>query len=178
MSERVDSYLSLLKRRSDDRPDSSRTRLDVDLAALALTMDPNEIRHAWDGSMPNQIAQGEIDVVLVEDDRSMVALVTTVLKNDNINLMAADTCRTALSALRESRPRLLLVDLGLPDGDGLDIVRSVREWRDVRRMPIVALTSSAEKAGAAWKAGMDGFITKPFEVAVFRKMVGSWLGTA
>jgi CheY-like chemotaxis protein len=107
----------------------------------------------------------------------MTALVTTVLKADNIRLIAAETCGSAIPTLRRSRPRLLLVDLGLPDGDGLDIARRVREWQDFPHIPIVALTSSSEKAGAAWKAGMDGIIAKPFEIKSFRKMVASWLST-
>jgi DNA-binding response OmpR family regulator len=154
----VENYQSLLHQRLDYRngkPDSA-------LAALAW-----EIRYA----------SGVVDVVLVEDDPSMTALVTTVLRADNIRLIAAETCGIAIPTLRRSRPRLLLVDLGLPDGDGLDIARRVREWQDFPHIPIVALTSSPEKAGAAWKAGMDGIIAKPFEIKSFRKMVASWLRT-
>jgi CheY-like chemotaxis protein len=173
MSKRVETRLALLRQRPADSP--AKNGFDGGLAALASTTDWREVRYPWEVVLPKPSREGAVDVFLVEDDLAMVALVTTALKADNIHLLAMETCNSALQELSRNQPRLLLVDLGLPDGDGLDIARSVRKRHDFRQIPIVALTSSPEKAGAAWKAGMDGFITKPFEIKAFRTMVMSWL---
>jgi CheY-like chemotaxis protein len=173
MSKRVENGLTLLRQRRADSP--AKDGFEGGLAAIASTMDGREVRYPWELALPKLGREGAVDIFLVEDDPAMVALVTTVLKSDGVRLLAMETCHSALRELSRNQPRLLLVDLGLPDGDGLDIARSVRKRHDFRPIPIVALTSSAERAGAAWKAGMDGFITKPFEIKTFRTMVMSWL---
>jgi CheY-like chemotaxis protein len=173
MTKRVENGLALLRQRPADSP--AKDGFEGGLAALASTTDWREVRYPWEVFLPKPAREGAVDIVLVEDDPTVVALVATVLKSDGVRLRAMETYHSALQELSRNQPRLLLVDLGLPDGDGLDIARSVRKWHDFRQIPIVALTSSAERAGAAWKAGMDGFITKPFEIKAFRTMVMSWL---
>jgi len=105
----------------------------------------------------------------------MVSLVRSLLEAEGIDVLAVATCRDAISALRDTRPRLLLVDLGLPDRSGLEIAKLVRGWSDYRKIPVVALTASAERAGAAWQAGFSGFIPKPFVSKTFLTMVKSWV---
>ncbi len=120
-------------------------------------------------------AAKHVDVCLVEDDPDIVALVRGLLEAVDIDLLAVENCRDAIAALKDTRPRLLLVDLGLPDRSGLEIARTVRSWCDYPHIPIVALTASAERAGAAWKAGFSGFIPKPFVAKTFQIMVKSWV---
>jgi CheY-like chemotaxis protein len=114
-------------------------------------------------------------VFLVEDDPSMINLVRTLLKTDGIDLLAVRSFHEAMRALPKIRPRLLLVDLGLPDGSGLEIARVVRGWNYGPRIPVVALTVSSQKAGVAWRAGFSAFISKPFDGLTFQSMVRSWL---
>jgi CheY-like chemotaxis protein len=173
MPKGVENRLALVRQRPSDLP--AKGKFDGGLAALAPTVDRREVRYPWELPLPKPGREVTVDILLVEDDPNVVALVATVLKSDGVSLLAMETCHSALQELWRNQPRLLLVDLGLPDGDGLDIARSVRKRHDFRQIPIVALTSSPERAGAAWKAGMDGFITKPFEIKAFRTMVMSWL---
>jgi CheY-like chemotaxis protein len=68
-----------------------------------------------------------VDVCLVEDDVSIVGIVQVLLEKAGLDLLSVDSCEGAILALRETRPRLLLVDLGLPDRSGLEIARVVRQ---------------------------------------------------
>lgn len=116
-----------------------------------------------------------MDVCLVEDDSSIISTVRILLESASMDLLAVESYEGAILALRDTRPRLLLVDLGLPDRSGLEIARVVRGWYDYPHIPIVALTASAERAGAAWRAGFSGFIAKPFAAKTFQTMVKSWV---
>jgi CheY-like chemotaxis protein len=132
-----------------------------------------EVDAAW--KQHRLLRAKHVDVCLVEDDPAIVSMVRTLLESAGIDMLSADSCEGAILALRETRPRLLLVDLGLPDRNGLEIARVVRGWCDYPHIPIVALTSSAERAGAAWRAGFSGFIAKPFVPKTFQTMVKSWV---
>jgi len=147
---------------------------DVRRLVRAMTMSQTEVESSWK-SRPQGRSADQVDVCLVEDDASIVSMVRTLLESANINLLAVDSCEGAILALRDTRPRLLLVDLGLPDRSGLEIARVVRGWYDYPHIPIVALTGSAERAGAAWRAGFSGFIAKPFVPKTFQTMVKSWV---
>ena len=161
----------------------------LDLAPLVTTMNQTKVKPAgwasitwtrfpnadWKITQPESRVAGNVDVFLVDDDPSMINLVRTLLKTEGIDLLAVESFHGAILALRQTHPRLLLVDLGLPDGNGLEIARIVRGWNHFPRIPIVALTASSEKAGLAWQAGFSGFIPKPFVAMSFRSMVTSLL---
>jgi CheY-like chemotaxis protein len=136
-------------------------------------MNQIEVDAAW--RQRRLLRAKHVDVCLVEDDPAIVSMVRTLLDSAGIDMLSADSCEGAILALRETRPRLLLVDLGLPDRSGLELARVVRGWCDYPHIPIVALTASAERAGAAWRAGFSGFIAKPFVPKTFQTMVKSWV---
>jgi len=146
-------------------------------AVCEMTMNPMEVQSVWRELQQSTAvkASNDIDVCLVEDDSSIISLVQILLKPEGIDVLAVESCEGAIAALRHTRPRLLLVDLGMPDRSGLEVARMVRGWYDYPHMPIVALTGSAEKAGAAWRAGFSGFIPKPFVGKTFQIMVKSWI---
>jgi two-component system KDP operon response regulator KdpE len=75
----------------------------------------------------------------------------------------ADTAKRGLLDAGTRKPDLLIVDLGLPDGDGLDVIRDVRSWSNV---PIVVLSARADESDkiSALDAGADDYLTKPFGV--------------
>ena len=143
--------------------------------AAAMTMSQKEFETFWSIRRQERRSAKHVDVCLVEDDTSLVTMVRILLESASIDLLAVDSCEGAILALRDTRPRLLLVDLGLPDRSGLEIAKVVRGWYGYPHIPIVALTASAEKAGAAWRAGFSGFIAKPFVPKTFQTMVKSWV---
>ncbi len=73
----------------------------------------------------------------------------------------ADTAKRGLADAGTRKPDLLIVDLGLPDGDGIDVIRDVRGWSNVPIIVLSARTNEADKI-AALDAGADDYLTKPF----------------
>jgi two-component system KDP operon response regulator KdpE len=101
--------------------------------------------------------------VLIEDEPQIRRFVRSALEGEGWVVHEADTARRGLADAGTRKPDLLVVDLGLPDGDGLDLIRDVRGWSNV---PIVVLSARADENDkiAALDAGADDYLTKPFGV--------------
>ena len=168
VSDNMNTYPTRLQRQSDAEPDSYTTS-----AVCAMTKSQRDVQTAW--RQRQQSRAKHVDVCLVDDDPSVVNMVRILLESADIDLLAVESCEGAILALRDTRPRLLLVDLGLPDRSGLEIARIVRGWYNYPVIPIIAVTASAERAGAAWRAGFSGFIAKPLVPKTFQTMVKSWI---
>jgi two-component system KDP operon response regulator KdpE len=100
-------------------------------------------------------------VLVVEDEPGIRTVVRLMLQSAHYRVVEADTAARAEIEARAHRPDLLLVDLGLPDGDGLDVIRRIRAWSPVPIIVLSARTMEAQKV-AALDAGADDFVTKPF----------------
>ena len=100
-------------------------------------------------------------IVVVEDDKSVAELVTLYLKNAGYLVEHAATGARAHELFDEVKPALVVLDLGLPDADGLDLLKTLRSRGDT---PVIALTARAEDAQriAGLDAGLDDYMTKPF----------------
>jgi two-component system, OmpR family, KDP operon response regulator KdpE len=103
-------------------------------------------------------------ILLVEDDSATRAEVARNLRAHGYRIVEADSVRGALGAWEMRRSDVVLLDLGLPDGDGLEMVRHVRKAGAV---PIVILSARGEEATkvAALEQGADDYVTKPFSTA-------------
>jgi two-component system KDP operon response regulator KdpE len=101
--------------------------------------------------------------ILIEDEPQIRRFVRSALEDLGWQVFEADTARKGLAAAGTRKPDLLIVDLGLPDGNGLDLIRDVRSWSLV---PIVVLSARSEEEDkiAALDAGADDYLTKPFGV--------------
>jgi two-component system KDP operon response regulator KdpE len=100
-------------------------------------------------------------VLIIEDEPGIRAVLRVLLTAEGYRCIEADTALRAEIEARSHKPDLLLVDLGLPDGDGLKVIRRVRAWSPV---PVVVLSARAmeEQKVAALDAGADDYVTKPF----------------
>jgi two-component system, OmpR family, KDP operon response regulator KdpE len=100
-------------------------------------------------------------VLVIEDEPGIRAVLRVLLGAEGYRVVEADTALRAEIEARSHKPDLLLVDLGLPDGDGLKVIRRVRAWSPV---PIVVLSARTmeEQKVAALDAGADDYIIKPF----------------
>ncbi len=100
-------------------------------------------------------------VVIIEDEPQIRRFVRTALEAEGWQVHEADTAKKGLIEAGTRKPDLLVLDLGLPDGDGLDVIRDVRGWSGV---PIIVLSARADEADkiAALDAGADDYLTKPF----------------
>ncbi|MDX2263090.1 MAG: response regulator [Gemmatimonadales bacterium] len=104
-----------------------------------------------------------ITVVLIEDEPPMRRFLRAAFGTQQMVLIEAETAREGLAQVAGRRPDLVLLDLGLPDADGLDVVRRIREWSAV---PIIVLSARGREHDkvAALDAGADDYLTKPFGV--------------
>jgi two-component system KDP operon response regulator KdpE len=100
-------------------------------------------------------------VLVVEDESDIRGILRVLLEAQEYRVVEAETAKRAEIEARSHKPDLLLVDLGLPDGDGLEVIRGVRRWSPV---PIVVISARAMEAQkiAALDAGADDYVTKPF----------------
>ena len=100
-------------------------------------------------------------VLVVEDEAELRRYVRLALEGEGLEVHEADTLHRALVDAGARQPDLVVLDLGLPDGDGVDFIRDVRTGSDVPIIVLSARTAEAEKV-AALDAGADDFLTKPF----------------
>jgi two-component system, OmpR family, KDP operon response regulator KdpE len=100
-------------------------------------------------------------ILIVEDEPAIRNVLRVVLCGGGYKLIEADTAARAEIEARSHKPDLLLVDLGLPDTDGLTVIRHVRAWSPVPIIVLSARTMEEQKI-AALDAGADDYITKPF----------------
>ncbi len=102
-------------------------------------------------------------VLIVEDEPQIRRFVRGALEAQQWQVFEADTVRAGLVEAGTRRPDLIILDLGLPDGDGVDYLADLRTWSQVPVIVLSARTDEADKI-AALDAGADDYLTKPFAV--------------
>ena len=100
-------------------------------------------------------------VLLIEDEPQMRRFLRSAIAATEMHLVEAGSAREGLAHAAGRRPDVILLDLGLPDGDGIEVTRRLREWSTV---PIVVISARGQEADkvAALDAGADDYLTKPF----------------
>ena len=102
-------------------------------------------------------------VLVTEDDAPVRNLITTTLKTHDYKYLTAENGAEAIMMASSHNPDVLFLDLGLPDMDGIDVIRQVRSWSN---MPIIVISARSDDADKieALDAGADDYLTKPFSV--------------
>ena len=102
-------------------------------------------------------------ILVVEDDSSVKNLITTTLKAHDYRHLTAPNGKAAILAASSHNPDIVLLDLGLPDIDGVDVIKKIRTWSN---MPIIVISARSEDTDKidALDAGADDYLTKPFSV--------------
>ncbi len=100
-------------------------------------------------------------VLIVEDDIQIRNFIAYTLKQEGFSYQTAGTAQQAMTILVSSKIDLMLLDLGLPDFDGMEVIGKVRSWSEVPIIVVSARDQDREKA-AALDAGADDYLTKPF----------------
>jgi two-component system KDP operon response regulator KdpE len=100
-------------------------------------------------------------ILVIEDDAQMRRLLRAVLSNEGYHLIEATTAQEGIKQVGLRHPDLIILDLGLPDRDGLEVTRDLREWTSI---PIIVLTARSKENDkvAALDIGADDYLTKPF----------------
>ncbi|MDF2926618.1 MAG: family transcriptional regulator [Paenibacillaceae bacterium] len=102
-------------------------------------------------------------ILVVEDDKPIRKLITTTLETQGYRYQTAETGQASIMEAVSRQPDLMILDLGLPDMDGVDIIRKVRTWSN---LPIIVVSARSEDRDKieALDAGADDYLTKPFSV--------------
>jgi two-component system KDP operon response regulator KdpE len=100
-------------------------------------------------------------VLIVEDDPGIQDVLRFLAEANQMRVVTANTCEVAIRVAESQRPDIAVVDLGLPDRDGIQLIRNMRTWS---RAPIIVLSARTRDAQrqAAFAAGADDYVTKPF----------------
>ncbi len=102
-------------------------------------------------------------ILVVEDDRPVRNLIVTTLKSHDYRYLTAENGHGAIMEATSHNPDIVLLDLGLPDIDGTQVIESIRSWSN---MPIIVISARSEDRDKimALDAGADDYLTKPFSV--------------
>lgn len=112
-------------------------------------------------------------VLVVDDEADFLATYERLLRREGFEVVTATSCEAGLAALAAETPHLVISDLRLPDGDGLDVVRAASRAR--HSMPVIVVTGypSDETRRAALAAGATTFLAKPFAAATLLAAIRS-----
>lgn len=102
-------------------------------------------------------------ILVVEDDKTVQNLMTTTLKAHDYKYLTAVNGETTILETSSHNPDIILLDLGLPDMDGIDVIKKIRTWSNVPIIIISARSEDMDKVEAL-DAGADDYLTKPFSV--------------
>lgn len=102
-------------------------------------------------------------VLIIEDERAIRNLIATTLQTHNYKFITAENGGQGLLEIMSKKPDIILLDLGLPDMDGVEIIEKVRSWSTVPIIVISARNEDKDKIDAL-DAGADDYLTKPFSV--------------
>ena len=103
----------------------------------------------------------KINILLVEDEKNIGNFICTTLKNNNYKVIECKSGNEAITVAASHCPDLILLDLGLPDMDGMEVLKNIRSWSTVPIIIISARSLENEKVKAL-DLGADDYITKPF----------------
>lgn len=100
-------------------------------------------------------------ILIIEDEKNIQTFISKILKKHDYRVLLADRAQEGLSMIQSQCPDVVLLDLGLPDMDGIEIIRNVRIWTSIPIIVISARSAEKEKVQAL-DLGADDYITKPF----------------
>lgn len=102
-------------------------------------------------------------IVIIEDEKNICSFISRILEPEGYRVITSNTGRNGLQHINSNHPDLILLDLGLPDMEGVEVIKKIRTWSN---MPIIVISARSEDTDKieALDAGADDYITKPFSV--------------
>jgi len=116
-------------------------------------------------------------ILIVDDEADLVKVTMFRLKSLGYNVITGVSGKEALGLIKDNRPDLVLLDLRLPEIDGIDICKAAKADAGLKDIPIVIFTASTNQISEqAKEAGADGFLVKPFESGQLTAILNKFLG--
>ena len=116
-------------------------------------------------------------ILVADDDAQLQRALRITLASRGYDVVAASDGAEAIDLAASAHPDLVLLDLGMPNVDGMDVIRAVRAWSKVPILVLSGRTDSAEKVEAL-DAGADDYVTKPRDASVMRRARCSWASSS
>lgn len=115
------------------------------------------------------VAEAERTIVIIEDDPNIADLLDMYLRDSGFRVLQAGAGERGLELIEQHRPALVVLDIGLPDIDGFEVLARLRADEATRALPVVAVTAQAmpEDVKRVLAAGFDGYLAKPLDLARF-----------
>ncbi len=116
-------------------------------------------------------------VLVAEDDDDILLLVATRLKRDGYDVVTARNGEEALELVRDRKPDVAVLDIGMPPPDGLEVIRQIRSDGELASMRLILLTAKAQASDIqrGIDAGADAYVSKPFSPAELSARVAALL---
>jgi CheY-like chemotaxis protein len=117
-------------------------------------------------------------ILVVDDHELNLKLLERLLEIEGHEVRAADSLAAAERALAEEQPTMIVLDVNLPDGNGLDLTRKLKSHPVTASIPIVACTAGvmSDDEHRALEAGCDAYVSKPIDLRRFATIIASMLG--
>jgi two-component system cell cycle response regulator DivK len=116
-------------------------------------------------------------ILVIEDTEQNMRLFRAILQMEGAEVLEADGARVGIAMAEREHPDVILMDIQMPDMDGLAATRLLRSRAVTRDIPIIAVTASVmdEERDKTFEAGCDGFISKPIDPDIFGSQVAAYL---
>lgn len=117
-------------------------------------------------------------ILVIEDENNIRSFAKAILEANKYQVITADTCRNGITMFSSHRPDLVLLDLGLPDKDGLEFIRTVRTQQETIPVLVLSARTGEQDKVEALDSGANDYITKPFSTAELLARVRAALRTS
>ncbi len=116
-------------------------------------------------------------ILLIDDEKSYAKVIKEALEFSGVEVLLAHNAMDALNLFQQVTPDLILLDVMMPEVDGLSLLRWIREHSENEKLPIhvVSAKSQPDDRKAAIEAGANGFLAKPFTVQEMRDVIGQYV---
>ena len=116
-------------------------------------------------------------ILLIDDEKSYAKVIKEALEFNGVEVLLAHNAMDALNLFQQVTPDLILLDVMMPEVDGLSLLRWIREHSENENLPIhvVSAKSQPDDRKAAIEAGANGFLAKPFTVQEMRDVIGQYV---
>lgn len=114
-------------------------------------------------------------ILICDDDKSILEVMQIIFEEKGYNVVIISKSRNIYSEVEKKLPDIILIDLWMPDLDGEEIVRQLKNQKSTKNIPIIVISASNATSQIAKRAGADDYLTKPFDITTLEKKVESHL---
>lgn len=117
-------------------------------------------------------------VLIADDDKTVVMLVAEFLRKNGFHVVPAFDSMQAMVGVRQAKPRVVVLDIAMPGGGGMDVLKKLKSMTTTTQIPIIILTGSKDATlrDDAFNLGANEFLTKPVDLAALLSAINAALG--